>query len=331
MVVMATKAEPLRLKVELEAWVKVNVAGQGSDSHPVRPKHYEPWRWPLPAVSHSYHIPVSEWHGRTILHAEGDDYEVVVARTPWGVFGRCEALRAEAKGDSDEEMLDELLGVCEPLFVRRRQVGDLLGLDGPYRGRMRELDDISLLKLFYAPDRAISHDAQNALETRGRLAEFGPALVSILKERDHRNRRTAQWLVLDLFEDLSSYCPTSATESEAVQAIKTLMWEANDDYARTIYKAGVVLGGHVCTPESAATIIELMNAPSKIARRSAMHASFHLCEWMPTRKDQVLRTLEEASQNDPEPLLRGYCAALAKDVKNEVIDHVAEPIFPEEL
>ena len=73
-----------------------------------------------------------------------------------------------------------------------------------------------------------------------------------------------------------------------------------------------------------------MTAPSRIARRSAMHASFHLCEWMPSQRPEVLKALGHAAATDPEPMLRPYCAALAKDVEAEVIDHVAEPIFPDE-
>ena len=327
---MATTTEPLRLKAELEAWVEGQVSLQAGDFRATKPGHYQPWRWPIHPVSYDYHISVSEWHGTATLTHEGQDYPVVVARTPWGVFGRCEALRAEAMGESDEDMLLTLLDTCQPLFARRRQVGTLLQLDGPYQGRMRDLDALSLLKLFYASDRSIAHDAQKELETKGGPAAYGPALISILKESKHKNRRTAQWLVLDLFEDLSSYCPTPGAESEAVQAIRDLIWNSEDDYARTIYKAGVVLGGHICTPEAAEAIVDLMSAPSRIGRRSAMHASFHLCEWMPTRKNQVVETLARASTSDPEPLLRVYSAGLMRDIQNEVVDHLAEPIFADE-
>ncbi|MBL8060943.1 MAG: hypothetical protein JNK63_09545 [Chthonomonas sp.] len=327
---MATTTEPLRLKAELETWIKSEVAKQAGDFSAVKPGHYKPWRWPIHPVSYDYHIPASEWHGSAILEHAGQSFPVVVARTPWGVFGRCEILRAEAKGDSEEDMLLTLLDTCEPLFGRRNQVGELLGLGGPYQGRMRELDALSLLKLFFAADRSIAHDAQKELETKGGLATYGPALVAILNETKHRHRRTAQWLVLDLFEDLTSYCPGPEAEAEALAAIRNMMWNAEDDFARTIYKAGVVLGGHVCTPDAAETIIELMSAPSRIARRSAMHASFHLCEWMPIRKNQVMETLRRATEEDSEPLLRAYSAGLMKDIQNEVVDHIAEPIFDDE-
>ena len=61
-----------------------------------------------------------------------------------------------------------------------------------------------------------------------------------------------------------------------------------------------------------------------------MHASFHLCEWMPTRKEQVAETLAAAAQSDPEPMLREYCKGLIRDIENERIDHIAEPIFADE-
>ena len=327
---MASTSEPLQLKAELEAWVEQEVAHQAGDHRAIKPGHYQPWRWPLHPISYDFHIPASEWHGQATLTYEGETFAVAVARTPWGVFGRCEDLRAEGRGETEAEMLESLLDTCEPLFERQNEVGQLLGLSGRYRGRMRDLEARQLLRLFYSQDRAIAHDAQKELETKGGLATDGPALISILNERRHRHRRTAQWLVLDLFEDIKGYFPYPQTESEAVQAIGNLMRDAEDDYARTIYKAGVVLGGHICTEESAELIISLMSAPSRIARRSSMHAIFHLCEWMPTRKEQVAETLTTAAQSDPEPMLREYCKGLIRDIENERIDHIAEPIFPDE-
>lgn len=43
-----------------------------------------------------------------------------------------------------------------------------------------------------------------------------------------------------------------------VDAISRLMKEdSQDDIARTIYKAGVVLGGHLCTEEAADALLEI--------------------------------------------------------------------------
>ncbi len=311
-------------------WRTSDVERQSGDFAPIKPDHYRPWHWPLHPVSFDYHIPASEWHGRANLEFDGDQYTVEVARTPWGVFGRCEALRAEAKGETEELMLDSLVESCEPLFERQAEISRIAGFAERYTGSIRDLEPAIKLRLLYSSDRAIAHDAQLEIETGGELTLYGPALVSILLDSEHRHRRTAQWLVLDLFEDLQSFCPEESAMQEAVAAIKTMMWEAQDDFARTIYKAGVVLGGHVCNETSARTILQLISAPSRIARRSAMHASFHLCEWMPERKDDVLAALLNAAQNDSEPLLRPYCAGLIVDIKNEVIDHIAEPMFPDE-
>lgn len=297
---------------------------------PCKPGPYRPWHWPPHPISFDYHIPISEWHGSAEYRRGEEVFRVIVARTPWGVFGRCEELAAEARGEDEEEMLDNLDEVCEPLIARQEEIGSVLGMSGRYSGSLRDLPALQLLKLFFASDRAIAHDAQREIETSGGWQRFGPALVEMLNERGHPYRRSAQWLALDLFEDLASYCPTPESQLLAIRAIRDLMWDAEDDFARTIYKAGVVLGGHVCTEDSANAILELMTAPSRIARRSAMHASFHLCEWMPSQRPEVLKALAHAAATDPEPMLRPYCAALAKDVEAEVIDHVAEPIFPDE-
>ncbi len=326
----ATTLDAQQLESDLRSWLNQQASSLGGNFAAIKPDHYRPWHWPIHPVSFNFHIPASEWHG-VAAFTEGDEsFEVKVARTPWGVFGRCEQLRAEAKGNSVEEMLAELRKICKPLFDRQVQIGSLLGLTERYEGSIRELKPAQKLRLLFASDRAIAHDAQNEIETGGDLCAYGPALITILNESRHPNRRTAQWLVLDLYEDLQSYCPTPESERAAVDAIRNLMWSAEDDYARTIYKAGVVLGGHVCTEHSADTIIDLMSSPSRIARRSAMHASFHLCEWMPAKRHKVLETLHMAAERDAELLLRTYCQGLARDIEREVIDHIAEPIFPDE-
>ncbi|MFX8988315.1 hypothetical protein ABTN23_19740, partial [Acinetobacter baumannii] len=74
------------------------------------------------------------------------------------------------------------------------------------------------------------------------------ALLEILRDREHPMRRIAQWCVLDLFEDLPSYFPDDEGQKQAVDAMSGLLWDAEDDYARTVFKAGVVLGGHVPPP-----------------------------------------------------------------------------------
>ena len=40
----------------------------------------------------------------------------------------------------------------------------------------------------------------------------------------HPHRRSAQWCVLDMFEDLPSFCPTGEDQQAAIHAIQGLMW-----------------------------------------------------------------------------------------------------------
>src|SRR5207244_1266378 len=110
---------------------------------------------------------------------------------------------------------------------------------------LRELTPLDLLKLLYCEDRDVANEAKTEIELNASNHAFFPSLVHVLRDRLHPNRRSAQWCVLDLFEDLPSYCDSSQDEVAAVDAMKTLIWDAEDDFARTIYKAGVVLGGHL--------------------------------------------------------------------------------------
>jgi len=97
-----------------------------------------------------------------------------------------------------------------------------------------------------------------------------------------------------------------------------------------VYKAGVVLGGHVCDDPAAAALFHCFHAPSRIGRRSAYHASFHLAEWRPDLRSQVLERLRQAALTDPEPLLAIFADKLADDVDRGEVDHVMEPMFPDE-
>jgi formate dehydrogenase maturation protein FdhE len=74
----------------------------------------------------------------------------------------------------------------------------------------------------------------------------------------------------------------------------------------------------------------LVEAPSRVARRSAMHAVFHLAEWRPEFTDQIVAALERASAHDSEPLLSAFSKQMASDIAGKSSDHVPEPVFPEE-
>jgi hypothetical protein len=135
---------------------------------------------------------------------------------------------------------------------------------------------------------------------------------------------------LDLFESLPDFCKQEDEELEAVRAMKELIWTAEDDYARTIYKAGVVLGGHIPYRHGGPTLLECLYAPSKIGRRSAIHGLFHVVEWIPEMRDLVVGALERVAATDTEPVLREFAASMAEDIAGAAQDHRVEPVFADE-
>jgi hypothetical protein len=135
---------------------------------------------------------------------------------------------------------------------------------------------------------------------------------------------------LDLFEDLSCFAKGEDDWMAAVESIKSLIWDAEDDYARTIFKAGVVLGGHMPYLHGARALVECLKAPSRIGRRSAIHGMYHLAEWAPEHRDNILERLQEVSASDPEPTLRQYATAMGQDVARADTIHVEDVWFPEE-
>jgi hypothetical protein len=281
-------------------------------------------------VSFDYHILPSDWTSKAKFEAHGEVFDVQVAKTAVGVFGKCERLWNEARGKTLDEMLQNLKEGCEPYFRRQFAIGDTIGLGRRYDGLLQVLAPVDLTKLLYCSDRDVAHEAHTIIETRASSGMYSEALIEIMNDRKHPNRRTAQWCVLDMFEDLPAFFPQTSDQNRAVAAIKSQMWEAEDDHARTIYKAGVVLGGHICTDPAADALIDTVEAPSRIGRRSAIHAVFHLAEWMPSRKGQILTKLRNAATSDEEPLLRDFAASMVRDIGAGVIEHVTEPVFADE-
>jgi hypothetical protein len=262
--------------------------------------------------------------------AHDEEFEVQIARTPAGVFARLVGVWNEARGATEEEAVKGLLEGAEPYFRRQIEIAKTLGVPGRFRDSVRSLDALGLLKLLYCSDRDVAYEASVEIEKQASTGLFGPALVTILRDQSHPNRRSAQWCVLDLFEDLPSLIPSDEGRIDAVAAVRDLMANATDDYARTVYKAGVVLGGHVCTPEAAEALIGCVSSPSRYGRRAAIHAVFHLVEWMPETRDRVLSALERAAVEDPEPLLRSFAASQHADIESGAHDHMTEPVFPDE-
>ena len=297
----------------------------------VNPGHRRAFHWPPTPVSYAYHLLASDWSGHATFEAHGETFDVDVARTRQGVFGRCRQLWHEARGKSTAEMLKNLAEAAEVLFARQFEISDCLGLDYRFSGHISDLTPLQLLMLLYSKDRDIANEARIEIETHASSKVFAPSLIAILNDRTHPHRRSAQWCVLDLFEDIRSFCDTADLESQALEAMKQLLWDADNDYARTVYKAGVVLGGHLPKDKGGPILIECLRSPSRFGRRAAIHGLFHVVEWDASSRPEVLRALREFAKSDEDSGLREYATAMAADIANEKLEHIAEPVFSEEL
>ncbi|MCB8933317.1 MAG: hypothetical protein H6534_07745 [Chthonomonadaceae bacterium] len=315
---------------ELCAFIDAAAEGLEPGAPPLKPDHRIPFHWPPHPVSHGFHVLAGDWKERATWSAYGETFPVTVARTPHGIFGRCDVLWHEARGETMEEMLANLETTAAPLFERQFAISKTLGLEGRFGGHIRDLGPVDLVKLLYCPDRDVANEARTEIETHASLNVFTPALIEVLKDTRHPHRRSAQWCVLDLFEDLPSFCTNPTQENEAVAAMKELLWSSQDDYARTIYKAGVVLGGHLPDEEGEFALLDCLRAKSKYGRRSAMHGLFHVVEWHPGERERVVSALRAAAAVEPEPLLKTFASHMADDIEAQRFEHVEEPIFDEE-
>ncbi|HMS55566.1 MAG TPA: hypothetical protein PKA27_09220 [Fimbriimonadaceae bacterium] len=318
----------IELAQEIVAFCERTGALRGTTA--LDPGHRRQFHWPPHPISYDYHVLASDWSGKATLDIDGETFDVDIAKTPHGTFGRIRTLWNEAKGKTEAEVLTALRKGVEPLFARQRAIGECLEQKARFAGHIRDLEPLSLLKLLFCDDRDVANEARTEIETRASLKVFGHALIVILNDRCHPMRRSAQWCVLDLFEDIRSFCDTDDLESRAIQAMKDLIMGAEDDFARTIYKAGVVLGGHLPGEKGGPVLIECLSASSKVGRRAAIHGLFHVVEWHPDSKAVVLAALHHAAAADPEPVLRQYALSMAADIANGNLDHVSDPLFPEE-
>lgn len=308
-------------------WLRAEIERLGGPQPPIKPSHRTPFHWPPHAVSHSYHVHPTDWRGEASIEMHGERFRVQVARTPFGVFGKVEELWLEAKGEDEDSMLGGLRVAAEPLFKRQFQIAHCLGEERRFVGKIRELDDLALFKLLYCEDRDVSHDATTVLELRATRANYLPSMLLVLADDGHPWRRASQWAVLDLLEDFQTFCRQPEEIGAAVQAIKKLMWSAEDDFARTIFKAGVVLGGHIPASAGMSALLECMSAPSRICRRAAYHGLFHVVEWEPSVREDVISAMRVCASKDPDPQLQVYAARMADDIASGGIDHVEEPVF----
>lgn len=314
---------------DLRAFI-ADAAAKSASTEALNPGHRVPFHWPPHPISYKYHIHASDWTGRASVRIHGEDFEVEVARTPHGVFGRCPALWHEARGDDLDDLLRNLVTEAEPLFARQFAISETLGRQERFAGSLRELKPSELMRLLYCRDRDVANEARSEIEKRASSKIFFPAMIEVLRDQRHPLRRSAQWCVLDLLEDMPSFVESEADEREALSAIRDLLWTAPDDHARTMYKAGVVVGGHLPDEHGGPVLIECLQAPSKIGRRSAIHGLFHVVEWHPAARAEVVAALRKVAESDSEPLLRSYANDMARDIEAGTYDHVPEPVFPEE-
>src|SRR5688572_4006114 len=186
----------LQILKDLEEFIDDAVARNGGDTRAVRPNHRIKFHWPPHPISYEYHVLASDWSG-------------------------------------EAEMLQNLRHSSEPLFKRQLCVNECLNRPGRFTGHIRDLSPSDIVKLLYCRDRDIANEARTEIETHASQRVFTPALVQILNDRRHPYRRSAQWCVLDLFEDLPSFCRHEDEEEAAIEAMRDLIWDAEDDYART--------------------------------------------------------------------------------------------------
>ncbi len=293
----------------------------------IRPPHRVKFHWPPHPVSYEYHVLSSDWTGTTNFVAYGEMFTVEVAHTNFGVFGRCPELWNDAKAENEEEMLAKLKESAEPLLQRQYSIAKTIGRTTRYKGEIRELPALDILKLFYCEDRDVANSAHEAVEVSKHRNSYFPALCHVLKDRVHPWRRSAQWCVLDLFEDLPSFISGERDEVEAVEAMKSILMDAEDDYARTVYKAGVVLGGHLPHRLGGQALLDCLSSPSIVGRRSAIHGLFHVCEWVPALTNEVIHRLREHGKTEHDPQLAIFSFAIAEDILRGTIDHTPEPVF----
>ncbi len=302
--------------------------GQGTAA--VRPGHRRQFSWPNRSVSAQYHVRASEFTRKIRWEIHGEAFDVAVAETPFGLFAKCDALKAEAKGSTEPQLLKNLAQEVEPLFARQFAISRTLGLSRRFEGEIHELDPIQLVRLLYCSDRDVANTAMTNIDAHAKSGIYTAALIKILLDETHPNRRIAQWCVLDIFEDLPNICVNDAQMSEAIEAIAAFMKRAPDDYARAVYKAGDVLGDHLASDAAAEALFDVLeHGEQPFGRRSAIHGLIHLCEWLPQYKNEAVRRLTAAADGDPEPLLRDYAANTIRDIE-EGGPHGPEPVLPGE-
>lgn len=316
----------ISLRESLIAWLHTFEATNPIDLGP-RVK----FRWPPPSEAALFHVLDTDWKGTFEAKIHGETYLMETAETSYGFFARCPALWIDAKGTNLQTCTKLVIEKSRPYFNRLDAIAEVLGLSSRFRGHIKDLAPENLLKVLFCRDRDAANEARIEIEKRARTRLFGLALTEILKSEVHPNRRSAQWCVLDLFEDLPEYCRDKQEIEQAIQAMQTLIWNSPDDICRVAYKAGVVLGGHLAEVGGDCALLRCINSPSKIGRRSAIHGLFHVVEWLPNSSEETIQAIRERAKNEPDPILRTYAIQMAHDIELNETDHVEDPLFPEEI
>lgn len=312
----------------LEDFLKKEEAKNGGPMPAVNPGHRKHFIWPHHSLSAQYNVKPQDFTKEERFEYQGEAFQVAIAEPPFGVFGKCEALQAEAKGSDIQQMFINLEREIAPLFERQFAISRILGFSRRYEGSIHDLTPAQLILLLYCPDRDVAHAAMMQIETQTSSGIYTEAFIRIIRDNSHPYRRVAQWCVLDLMEDLPNLCKTEFQMKEALSALEFLMSSAEDDYARAIFKAGDVLGDHVATPEAGKVLLNVaLNGEHPYGRRSAIHGLIHLCEWIPEMKQEVINILEKVARTDPLPVLRQYAKSTIQDILSGE-PHGPEPILP---
>ncbi|MFN3730356.1 MAG: hypothetical protein ACK4XJ_11690 [Fimbriimonadaceae bacterium] len=320
-------ATPESLAAELEQVVDAVVAALGGDTTPIKPGPRVPFHWPPHPLSTNYLVHASDWTGTGLFTCMDESHPAQLARTNEWFFARSPEFFSESKGASREEALEALGAATEPLFQRQWAMAEALGLDQRFQGSIRELPPIGLLRLLYCRDRDVAFDSSVEIERAAGSGLYTPALIAILNDDRHPHRYSAQWCVLDLFEDLPTFCKTQRQEMQAVHAMRDLILRSPVDYARTVYKAGVVLGGQLPGELGAPVLMECLRSPHRVGRRSAIHGLFHVAEWDAGMRETVIKALQAHALEEPDADLREFAWHIAADVEAGSVDHVIEPVF----
>src|SRR4051812_13264359 len=113
---MPVAGEASELVEALDGFISRELERNGGSTAVIKPEHRVKFQWPPHPVSYSYHLLASDWTGSAQFEAYGEKFDVEVANTPYGVFGRCNAIWLEARGSGLEEMLAAMSECAEPLF-----------------------------------------------------------------------------------------------------------------------------------------------------------------------------------------------------------------------